>query len=64
MEALLVEQVELLQASAHQLHGEGTSIDGCVGVKCWDDLQARNNSMLSQECWSKCNQVVVMCMLY
>jgi len=52
VEALLIEQVELLQASAHQLHGEGTSIDGSVGVKRWDDLQARSNSVLNQECWS------------
>ncbi|KAA6421752.1 MAG: hypothetical protein FRX49_08363 [Trebouxia sp. A1-2] len=36
-------------ASAHQLHGEGTSIDGSVGVKCWDYLQARSDGMLSQE---------------
>lgn len=47
VEALLIEEVELLQASAHQLHGEGTSIDGSVGVQCWDDLQARSNSALS-----------------
>jgi len=61
VEALLIEQVELLQASAHQLHGEGTSIDGSVGVKCWDDLQARSNSVLSHECssilQSKCCRV-------
>lgn len=53
MESLLIEQIELLQASAHQLHGEGTSIDGSVGVKCWDYLQARSDGMLSQECWSQ-----------
>lgn len=32
VEALLIEQVELLQASAHQLHGEGAPIDGGIGV--------------------------------
>lgn len=38
VEALLIEQVELLQAPAHQLHGEASSIDGCVGVQGWNDL--------------------------
>ena len=53
MESLLIEQVELLQAPAHQLHGEGTSVDGSGGVKCWDDLQAKFNGLYSQECWSR-----------
>ena len=38
VEAVFTEQVKLLQASAHQLHGESTGIDGCVGVQRWDDL--------------------------
>lgn len=44
VEAVFTEQVELLQASAHQLHGESTSIDGCVGVQCWDDLHIDGTS--------------------
>lgn len=38
VEALLIEQVELLQAPAHQLHGEASGIDGGVGVQGWNDL--------------------------
>lgn len=38
VEALLVEQVELLQAPAHQLHGEASGIDWGVGVQGWNDL--------------------------
>ena len=48
VEALFIEQVELLQAPAHQLHGESAGIDGCVGIKCWYDLQGKDQTVSVQ----------------
>lgn len=52
VEAVFAEEVELLQASAHQLHGEGPSIDGCVGVQGWDDLHIDVTSHQHLQPWA------------
>ena len=42
VEALLIEQAELLHAPPHKLHCERSAIDWCVGVQGWNNLHGKH----------------------